>query len=989
MDDQNNPHSLFGALNRFIQNVKDFPTQDHRPLEEQFNQPQVQAPGDRPDAGQLDQPQHQVSNLSSLGLLRSLQQNRSSGRIQEASGDQQQSHQRQSVSDPASIHRLFNQPPSQDGQRQQQQPIPSQSPDPVRQLKRSHSPAPERRKKKKSSAKLSAQGKQSLEARKQQESSPLEYHRHQIPAQVRRPNRPSGIPESSSEQQQVQDQDPAPAAQSVVERYNLQIDLGFKMLLEESFGRQRSKQSSVQDSQPAGLSLNRPQVLDIQPLDQPLDLSLKRRKTQQSAPDLLRIKTKAAPEHHQPNPRPSSSRVVPLVGSGRQWSNEQPHDDFIGQLLAQLTYQQLLDLNQMNQQTIDKFRELLRALIEARKQPNKNDPGYIAAHLPEAREFIEQICQASSQRGEPTQQPADQATSRVVAIDPSKDSSSSDYVKASTEQLEGASKRDLVLVHDQSATFNNRWTPTELVDYQTVRFWRAGPILLDVLNLRRVKIYDFDSRSLHNLLQALSNTEGINLLELQIGGLRPPQILNAVYRFASLQTLSIDSFKIARDKKEQAARGVYTFEVPKLNHFFVGELLNQLNSVQWTPTSPFHFLVTISCDPLSLTRSPLLLLPIATDFGINWVKLSESTPFLVVATRLPDKAFLKNLLVLVLNQIPDLSLLAKIAGGKWWFSLVHLYINAKKLECTSFKIDQLKHLMLIYDRLAELSKQKQLGPHLNVYIHGVRLDLTRPFADYHFDKSLIKQHTENRKSGLTVQPCYSVSSTNFADVPENYKLPENPDEATQRYDRFHELYPNVQVVKLIGSVGQHPTADLFLDFLRTCNGLTELEINSSKPVDVDFYRGLANVESCRSTLRILKIATGAHHVDLTKVLLESCLPSFSFLRQFETNLATYENMLELLRHGLTDGKNFIFNFERELGFCPHFYDISRISVTHYQVRCGLRSGRRPCYLDIFSSLDAMLEGVRDQMDPQKSSLAPPPPPPRKRQKNAATADRSV
>ena len=280
-------------------------------------------------------------------------------------------------------------------------------------------------------------------------------------------------------------------------------------------------------------------------------------------------------------------------------------------------------------------------------------------------------------------------------------------------------------------------------------------------------------------------------------------------------------------------------------------------------------------------------------------------------------------------------------------------------------------LQSAYSYLTDLSEQKQLRPHLNVYLQGVRLDLTRPFADYHFDKSLIKQHTENRKSGLTVQPCYSVSSTNFADVPENYKLPENPDEATQRYDRFHELYPNIQVVKLIGSLGQHPTADLFLDFLRTCKGLTGLVIESSELVDADFYRKLASVESCR-TLRTLKIAVevGAH-VDLTKVLFESCLPSFSFLRRFETNLTSLSQMLGLLgllHNALKNGQNFV------LQVCGYSIDIRQTSATEYQATIQDKLAKPPQFLmpkADFSTLEAMLEAVRYQLGLPKPSLEPP------------------
>ena len=340
---------------------------------------------------------------------------------------------------------------------------------------------------------------------------------------------------------------------------------------------------------------------------------------------------------------------------------------------------------------------------------------------------------------------------------------------------------------------------------------------------------------------------------------------------------------------------------------------------------------------------------------------------LLNATRIPGlrDAWLQNLRTLVLNRIPAPSRIRNIASGQSLPLLRHLYINVNTLRCTSFKVNDNGRVLLenAYTYLTE-----QLRENLNVYIHGIRLDLTRPFADYHFNETLIEQHTWNRKSGLTVHPCYSVSSTNFADVLKNYKLSKNPDEATQRYDRFHELYPNVQVVKLIGWLGQHRAADLFLDFLRTCRGLTGLVIESSELVDADFYRKLASVESCR-TLCTLKIATedGAHHVDQAKVLFENCLPSFSFLRRFETNLVTNANMLQLLGNALRDGQNFVLPLDEYL------IDIRQTSASEYQAM--IRDKTEPYQFlmpaPVFLTLEAMLEAVRYQLGLPKPSLEPP------------------
>ena len=156
-----------------------------------------------------------------------------------------------------------------------------------------------------------------------------------------------------------------------------------------------------------------------------------------------------------------------------------------------------------------------------------------------------------------------------------------------TNRLEGASCRDLVLIHHQSASFNNRWTPTEsvdnrwtpteLVDNRAVHFWKTGTVFLDTSSLRRVKIYDFDSGPLHSVLQFLATSTSI--LELQIGGLRSsqPKCLDDSYSFPSLQTLSIDA-PLRTDK--QKVEALCTFIAPKLKDLFLGELLDQLDCAE-------------------------------------------------------------------------------------------------------------------------------------------------------------------------------------------------------------------------------------------------------------------------------------------------------------------------------------------------------------------------------------------------------------------------
>ena len=312
----------------------------------------------------------------------------------------------------------------------------------------------------------------------------------------------------------------------------------------------------------------------------------------------------------------------------------------------------------------------------------------------------------------------------------------------------------------------------------------------------------------------------------------------------------------------------------------------------------------------------------------------------MTAVQLPldlAQPLLQNLLVLVLNRIAHSSAaVLSIAKGEVLPLLVHLYLNVNKLGCTSFQTNKDQgRLESIYRDLASFSRYNRLRPHLNLYIHGVLLDLTRPFADYHFDRTLIVQHFRNRENGLAVQPCHSVSSTNFADVVTTYgfgrsdaaEAAANPlDAANERYARFHELYPCVQVVKLICPLGLHPIPDVFFYFLHTCKGLTELEIRSSVFSNA-FYDRLITVPSCQ-TLRILTLFSLRGEVD--KHIDFGFLTGFTFLRQFHTNRATRANMVQVVENGLTVGQEVRFSFSKHY-LTVHVIRIWKISDDTYKL----------------------------------------------------------
>lgn len=306
------------------------------------------------------------------------------------------------------------------------------------------------------------------------------------------------------------------------------------------------------------------------------------------------IWTEAGPSTDQPQ---SSNPDNPTVA--------QPFDQLrnrIDLLFVQLTYQLLLELNGVDQQrlNVEQFRRLLFALANERRNqqssitappltkitPSLESIGsvHLAAWLGEVEKVLpassQSIREMISQLENSTQLARQPPAAEVIEIDPSKDSASSDQVRP-TDQSIGTNSRDLVLVHQDLAAFNNRWKPTELVDNQVVRFWATGPVVLDRLNLRRIKIYGFPGAPLHNLLQFLGTRTKLLELEIDILKLLHDR-LDVVYEFKHLRILSIDSIRIFDGdgrRVEREPKALAKFNAPNLNALFLGEQIDQLNTI--------------------------------------------------------------------------------------------------------------------------------------------------------------------------------------------------------------------------------------------------------------------------------------------------------------------------------------------------------------------------------------------------------------------------
>ena len=111
-------------------------------------------------------------------------------------------------------------------------------------------------------------------------------------------------------------------------------------------------------------------------------------------------------------------------------------------------------------------------------------------------------------------------------------------------------------------------------------------------------------------------------------------------------------------------------------------------------------------------------------------------------------------------------------------------------------------------------KVPQIRQGLQIYVNKVRLDLDRPFGQYHFDAPLLELHHHNIVDHLQVLPSRSVKQTDFLELFVIYG-PQNE----RTFQQFAQLYPNVRWVIFQSQI----QLDTLITFLRSCRGLLILE----------------------------------------------------------------------------------------------------------------------------------------------------------------------
>lgn len=180
----------------------------------------------------------------------------------------------------------------------------------------------------------------------------------------------------------------------------------------------------------------------------------------------------------------------------------------------------------------------------------------------------------------------------VVAVNTSLDVTLPDYDRLLPvkQQPNRANNQDVVLTNRQLVSLNSRWRPAEPIDHDLIRYWNAGPFDLDILNLRRIKLYGLPRGPLHDLLHFLA--ELTEVVELEIDTLQQLQGRRVVYNFFSLELLSIDLVRIVGDDgrgiepattdekgneiEQEPIEKSIVIRAPKLNVIYLGELLNRL-----------------------------------------------------------------------------------------------------------------------------------------------------------------------------------------------------------------------------------------------------------------------------------------------------------------------------------------------------------------------------------------------------------------------------
>lgn len=234
--------------------------------------------------------------------------------------------------------------------------------------------------------------------------------------------------------------------------------------------------------------------------------------------------------------------------------------------------------------------------------------------------------------------------------------------------------------------------------------------------------------------------------------------------------------------------------------------------------------------------------------------------------------------------------------------LEYLNINFNSLLTisTSLTEDELSTLMKLYEELCRTVET--IRPELQKAIHilEVPINLSLDFDTHGFNLKLIDLHCWHLAITDLWQTCPSVTTVDYPDVCRLYRdyafrpLPHKsqpPANVHLGFWRFSQLYPNIQTVFLKVSNRKTAEPELFLSFLRSCNGLTRLRFGFVG-FKSEFYDQIAELPSLTElrSLTLIEEADCYHE----RIRFDNLLQSFQHLDNLTTNLATRDVMFDLV-----------------------------------------------------------------------------------------------
>lgn len=254
-----------------------------------------------------------------------------------------------------------------------------------------------------------------------------------------------------------------------------------------------------------------------------------------------------------------------------------------------------------------------------------------------------------------------------------------------------------------------------------------------------------------------------------------------------------------------------------------------------------------------------------------------------------------------------LSVIQSIARGELLPRLEHLFCNHHQLKYTSEQLSQTERSPIRELHKCLYALREKLKPGLQITIHGLKFIPTRHYNECGYHLKMIQYQFNHVREGLPIFACESVSSVEYLDALDTFFGPEQHMIISNRLNKFHQLYLNLQHVlvenrtrRLVISVHR------LLAFLSGCKALTRLDLHWAN-LAVNFYIQLVRLPSLATLNSLVVLEEPGQFAD---VIVFQMLPDhFRHLQNFRSNVVPASTMLLLLGRMRTPCC-FIFDFWR-------------------------------------------------------------------------------